>query len=51
VDLRAHRNANVAKRVDVMLSTRLISHMMLTQTIEAAGGDEPSPRSLRGNIL
>jgi len=52
VELRAQCNANVAKRVDVMLSTKLISHIMLTQTIEAAGGDdEPSPRSPGGNIL
>jgi hypothetical protein len=54
VNLRIHGNANVAKRVDVMLSTKLISHITLTQTtsIEAAGsGDGPSPRLPGVNIL
>jgi hypothetical protein len=52
VNLRTHGNANVAKRVDVMPSTKLISHIIWTQTIEAAaGGDGPSPRSPDGNIL
>ena len=33
-------NVDVANRVNVMLSTRLISHKTLTMVMEAAGGDE-----------
>ena len=37
--LGAHCCLNVANRAEAMLSTRLISHRMLTQISEAAGGD------------
>jgi hypothetical protein len=42
VYLRVHCsiNVDVANRVDVMLSTRLISHRTLRMIIEAAGGGE-----------
>lgn len=49
--LRAQCCVNVANKADVMLSTRLNSHNVLTQTIDVGGmGGEESPESGDKNL-